>query len=296
VVGGLFGKGFKMSSIKSFIKACEGISLIAYKDADALAYIFSAETYKKWDTFELDKLLCRLEMISTGDDIPKDALNVFVESLIATLNQPVSELITEIKQDIAIPLQFKYDEEKIRSAEKIFIEALRAESLKIYGVKHIGDGNVEEIPMKFLRRTDYRIDVRKNCFYFDLQAHGNLVLHNIVKRVEHIQEWENLQVRLADISRLCGEGPPNVEVDLNKKLGRPTPEQVRDIIRTVYSEAEGKKPNIAEAEKYVRAAIRRMFEKPAGKDKTTKLDLIRVILDEEEFGNQRISAGKRFRS
>lgn len=285
-----------MNSTKTYIKASECISFIAYKDVDALSYVFSAEVYKKWDTFELHQLLCRLEMISRGEATPKDAWKEFADSLIATLNRPVNELATELKQDIASPLKYKYDEEQIRSAEKIFIEALRSESLKIYGVKHIGNGNSEEIPMTFLRRSDYRIDVQKNRFYFDLYNHGSLVLHNIVKRVKHIQEWENLQVHFADISQLWGHNTTNTK-DITRKARKPNKDEVREVARSVYRQApKGQKPNIVQAETLICAEIRDKFGKAAGKDESTGESIVRIILSEDEFENQRRRAGRQNKS
>ena len=78
---------------------------------------------------------------------------------------------------------------------------------------------------------------------------------------------------------------------------RPSKDEVRDILREIYIAApEGSKPNSSVAESECRKRIKDKFTKPAGQDSKAKEELIRVILREDEFANQRNSAGKQLRS
>jgi hypothetical protein len=78
---------------------------------------------------------------------------------------------------------------------------------------------------------------------------------------------------------------------------RPTENEVREIIRTIYADQpDGLKPNISQAEKQAREIINRAYSKAAGTCSQTKESIIRKILQEPEFANQRNKAGKRLNS
>lgn len=209
---------------------------------------------------------------------------------------------------------------KISEAEKQLLLKVRGGNLLVYGVPYGSNGdNLILIPLDKLEAAGIKLNSPSNRILRytkdDRPIKSSMWMEVEVRKEDVVQLWPttaSLLEKADDTVQANGmqlsPPPSKTNTDDSRLLPsekssddrlncRPDRNQVREILREIYNEApSGSKPHSADAETLCRKRIAKKFTKAAGKDNSTREDLIRLTLREEEFRCQRNKAGKRLKS
>jgi hypothetical protein len=281
------------STRPGYITAAQAVSWIAFRDLNGVHHALSeypTAMATKWGHSSLGDILSCFQAIRDETEWPiSDTPDPFtkerIDALIKRKGKPIGELIAEISADIAKQV----DNQKIEQAANELLNALRAGDLVMDGVVEGGDGMEAEIPKGVYRQQAVLLVWSNELAFSHVLKPVDCAAKTLPKKMSELWLKKKAVIDFVDGTHNDkATAPMQKTTPDNRSKSRPNKDEVREIAREVYNAApDGKKPNSCVADQKITAIINSRFTKPAGNCRETKEAIVRIVLRESEFADQR---------